>query len=681
MKKEEIKKLIEIIVRRYLVPITGDDMNSISTDFNNRIKRDSSSDNEPIIYLDDSELDAIDKRNEKNKISKPYMDKEDEELDEMEDLSKKDLYRISSADNRQLLYKNWDVKHIDFMGDEENDEENDDELLESLDLVLDFVFDAALYPKDKDTRYNKAQNLLLTRDVENPIDHIDYFDDENEDTDIQESNELMTTGNVSKLIINDYNEELKSLNNMIKYSKEQIGKTIETWVKKEYEGVIQDCKNRISEIEEILSNISTLKESKNLLTEYGNFSENTKYTDWTDFKNKLKNAIKTGFKSVDELVSLMDMNLEKYNNIVENMILNWKDSVSKSLLHTIAHIGLQLPKQGDNIFQDLKQQTVFILIAGNGASRRDIYGNTNGVEGLGYLSRWDYDYIKNPKHKIGSKNEDEREKYITIGEFPATKAMDRKGIELINEIIQYIWLYSFYQHWKLKKEKIKLPKVLYRGIRISNLWSHKTLKPIIDEIWKKDVTYSLKRKEAIDIILNYIINKGLTKIADGTMLSFTASKPIASYFTNGEGIIISIDPNKVEIVTSEKTDPLFDQPDYVSNKKEREYIVKIPSGYRFKKEDIIIEDLEYLIAEQNPLSVQFLDHDDKYAEYDLDGHHIKAQFWWNSSGTNGSVQFDVDNNYYESRGWNKKEFHFDPMPTEENLSRITNFQIKERKRW
>lgn len=261
MNKKEIKKLIEIIVRKYLVPITGDDMHSTSADFNNHIKRDSSSDNEPIIFLDDSELDAIDKRNEKNKISKPYMDKEDEELDEMEDLSKKDLYRISSADNRQLLYKNWDVKHIDFMGDEESD----DELSESLDLVLDFVFDAALYPKDKDTRYNKAQNLLLTRDVENPIDHVDYFDNEEEDDELKESNELMTTNNnVSKLIINDYNNELKTLKNMIIYSEEQIKKSTEEWIKKEYKGVIEDCKNRISEIEQILSNISTLNGINNI---------------------------------------------------------------------------------------------------------------------------------------------------------------------------------------------------------------------------------------------------------------------------------------------------------------------------------------------------------------------------------------------------------------------------------
>lgn len=133
--------------------------------------------------------------------------------------------------------------------------------------------------------------------------------------------------------------------------------------------------------------------------------------------------------------------------------------------------------------------------------------------------------------------------------------------------------------------------------------------------------------------------------------------------------------------TSEKTDPLFDQPDYVSNKKEREYIVKIPAGYKFKKEDIIIEDLDYLVAEQNPLSVQFFDHDDKYATYTLNNHEIKAKFIWNSSGTNGSVQFMIGNEFYESRGYCKKTYGFDPLPTEENLSKLTNFEIKESKRW
>lgn len=599
MKKEDLKKLIEIIIRKYLVPITGDDMHSTAADFNNKIKRDDTDDNKPIVYFGEIDQTVEKKKdNANNALGKPYMELEDKELEEMEDINKKDLYRISSADNMQLRYKNWDIKHIDFMGDEEKD---DDEILESLDTVLEFVFDSALYPKDKDNRYNKTSNLLLRRDVENPIDHIDYFDDNEE----------------------GLNEEL--------------------------------------------------------LTEYGNFKENTKYTDWSDFKAKLQNAIKTGFKTVDELVHLMDMNLGRYNKIVENMILNWKDSVSKSLLHTIAHIGLQLPKKGDNIFDSLKQQTVFNLVASNGASRRDIYGNTNGVEGLGYLSRLDFTPINNPKFVRGSDKEDEKDRFITIGGFQATKPIDHRAVEKINEIVQYIWLYSFYQHWKLKKGKIKLPKVLYRGIRVSSFWDQKTLKPIIDQIWKKDTTHLMKRKEAIDVVINFIINKGLTKIADGQLLSFTASKPIASYFTNGEGFIVAIDPTKVEIVTSEKTEPLLDQPDYVSNKKEREYIVKIPSGYKFKKEDIIIEDLDYLVAEQNPLSVQFFDHDDKYAEYDLDGHHIKAKFIWNSSGTKGAVEFMIDGEFYESRGFCKKYAKFDPMPTEENLNRITKFEIKKSK--
>lgn len=263
MKKEDLKKLIEIIIRKYLVPITGDDMHSTAADFNNKIKRDDTDDNKPIVYFGEIDQTVEKKKdNANNALGKPYMELEDKELEEMEDIDKKDLYRISSADNMQLRYKNWDIKHIDFMGDEEKD---DDEILESLDTVLEFVFDSALYPKDKDNRYNKTSNLLLRRDVENPIDHIDYFDNEEEDDELKESNELMTTNNnVSKLIINDYNNELKTLKNMIIYSEEQIKKSTEEWIKKEYKGVIEDCKNRISEIEQILSNISTLNGINNI---------------------------------------------------------------------------------------------------------------------------------------------------------------------------------------------------------------------------------------------------------------------------------------------------------------------------------------------------------------------------------------------------------------------------------
>ena len=131
-----------------------------------------------------------------------------------------------------------------------------------------------------------------------------------------------------------------------------------------------------------------------------------------------------------------------------------------------------------------------------------------------------------------------------------------------------------------------------------------------------------------------------------------------------------VDPKKVQIITSELTEPGFDEKDYVSNKKEREYIVKIPRNYQFKKEDFIITDLEALIGDKNPLAVSFLDHDDKKATYTLDGHEIIARFYWNNAGTKGSIVFNVDGRYSESRQYCKKEFGFDPMPTPENISKI-----------
>ena len=136
-----------------------------------------------------------------------------------------------------------------------------------------------------------------------------------------------------------------------------------------------------------------------------------------------------------------------------------------------------------------------------------------------------------------------------------------------------------------------------------------------------------------------------------------------------------VDPKKVQIITSELTEPGFDEKDYVSNKKEREYIVKIPRNYQFKKEDFIITDLEALIGDKNPLAVSFLDHDDKKATYTLDGHEIIARFYWNNAGTKGSIVFNVDGRYSESRQYCKKEFGFDPMPTPENISKISNFKM------
>lgn len=438
---------------------------------------------------------------------------------------------------------------------------------------------------------------------------------------------------------------------------------------------------------------------------FGDFEGNIKYTDWTPFKNKLEAAIRTGFSDIYELLSLMGMDKDTYDKIKNNMIYNWKDSVSKSLLHAVSNLGNEFPQEGNYIFSDLLTQTRFLILSSVGFSGSDVFGNSHRVDGLGLINRWnDLATIANTdpsKTKYNSSiGKDVMMKWVEVSGMQALTTRNEEGVEKVNNIIKYIWLYVFYNKYLLNKglqnKTINLPKYLYRGIRVGTMYGKANiiLKDKFQEIEKllSGEHHTKRSKERMDVLINHIVNGGLPDLIDGKFLSFTASMPIAKYFANKDGFLIRVDSSKVDIITSELTDELFDKPDYVSGKKEREYIVRVPDDYKFSREDIIISDTDYLIGANSPLSVGYFDHDNKEASYDLTDEkgqvwNIKARYVWHTN-TSGGILYDIkkeneeDYSWSESRKKIKTEYGIDPLPTEENLSRIKNFKINlNRKKW
>jgi len=412
-----------------------------------------------------------------------------------------------------------------------------------------------------------------------------------------------------------------------------------------------------------------------ILKEYGAFGKfdgSLTYNDWTDFKTKLKTALNTGFKDIDQLLELMDMKKDLYDRIVDIMIYHWKDSVSKSLLHGISNLRNKIPKNGDNIFPNIGDQTKFLMISGSGATSNNIFGQSNNTAGLNYIRRFDLSFVKDKKNP---------KEYLKVGRYNALTMVDNSKV---NTILQYIWLYVFYNRYKvsnkgnINKKKIKLPSRLYRGVRgffgntkIPELKSR--FKEIYDN--KENSRYQIEALK-FQALVDYIVKNGISKLSDGKYLSFTSSESIARYFSDSSGFILCVDPTKVDIITSELTEPAFGEKDYVSNKKEKEYIINIPANYRFKPEDFILTNKDSLLGQKNPLVVESLDHDNILVSYELDGHNIEAKYIWQTN-SKGMIYFYVDGQWGRSRNECKKEYGFDPMPTTENLSRITNFKAYE----
>lgn len=409
------------------------------------------------------------------------------------------------------------------------------------------------------------------------------------------------------------------------------------------------------------------------------------YTSWNDFNDKINAAIDSGFSDEKELLEKVGFSFELYEKIAKNMIFHWKDSVSKSLLHTVSNLDFKMPQMGSKIFRDLVQQTRALLIIGPGHSERNIFGDENSAVGLNIISKFSFGFIPNDDPNVKVYDPFTKEQKISRWKlFDSIKLLTLnkpEDIQKANMVLKYIWLYVFYHRYKLKKEKTKLPKYLYRGIRFQNIYNEKEISDIIQSVQRLDTESWISHHEKrIDLIYNYLKTNGINKIIPGKFLSFTASENIADYFANGEGFILRVEPKNVEIITSELTEPLFDQKDYVSNKKEREYIIKIPENYKFTNDDIKIVDLDYFIAKNNPLCVQYFDHDDKGAEYILNGKKVKAKYFW-SSNTRGGVEFQTDEDGWAflSRRQFKETHGFDPLPTEKNLNEIKDFKFVKRK--
>jgi hypothetical protein len=376
---------------------------------------------------------------------------------------------------------------------------------------------------------------------------------------------------------------------------------------------------------------------------------------WSEFIDKLNSAPIQDFKQACDVTGISP---DYFQKVIVSAIGHWRESTTTSILNGISNISLDTIPHGD-IFTDIAWQTRFIIMAMNSK----------------LLSRLDVSNILDKKNKpIQVKNE-------------FAKTVNNIGQTTVNKIIRTLFLYWFVNN----KKQVKLPKFIYRGIRAHDLYSHPTFAPIVADIWASDKTHDMKRKQVIDTLKNWICDKKLHQLLDSKLLSFTSAINIAKYFSNGEGFYLRVDPRKVEIITSEIHDEEnVASRDIVSDKNEREYIIRLPVDYEFKPDDIIINDLSYFIAEQNPLSVGLFDHDDKLAKYEMDGIPIEAYFSWNSAGNGGRLLFkqttSTDNgyngyNWYLGRGNFKKQYGFDPLPTPSNLASIKNFVIEPRKRY
>jgi len=373
---------------------------------------------------------------------------------------------------------------------------------------------------------------------------------------------------------------------------------------------------------------------------------------WSAFNQRVKNLESNDFISEETLCSALGLDYTEYLSIVKKSIDYWRSSPSSSLFHTIGKNGLTLPEEGNTVFESHLMQTRFFMI----------------------LSK-----LHLVSHRLLGKIKDENGEFVRIrGEFALTyPTKDSFKHEFVvrksNEVMQMVYTYFLYCYL-IGKKGLKVPSKIYRGIRYRDIWNNPVINQRIPKM-DESLTYVEKRKIIIDTIQKYLLEEGLSGLCENNLVSFSASKSIAQYFSNKEGLIVEILTKDAEIMTSEVHDVRWDDSDYVTNKKEREYIVRV-TGEKIQVNNVYISDLDYFVATNNPLAVNLFNHDDKQASYELNGVKIIAKYVW-SSNTKGSVQYknmNEDGWQYGSREFLKK-FGISPVISNKNLKDIKNFRI------
>jgi hypothetical protein len=376
------------------------------------------------------------------------------------------------------------------------------------------------------------------------------------------------------------------------------------------------------------------------------------FGDWSAFKEKLNSVQEDAFESEQTLCEAMGLDSEIYQRIVRFAVNSWKDSPSKSLFHAIGKNGLSLPTNED-VFITLLAQTRYLTML---CEARVI-----------------------SKYALRTVRDDNGEKVKVKGTYALTYPEGSRGEEIqeqVNEVMQLIYVYFLYCKKQEEKAGFKKPKKIYRGVRLSDVFRIPAIEEALSTLSLEDKDFRECRKEKVEALVTYLNENGIQDICENQLVSFTSSKVIAKYFANDNGIILELNSDDVEIMTSEVHDERFAERDYVSNKLEKEYIVRV-ADEKVTASNVIISDLDYFIATNNPLAVSLFDHDNKSATYELNGVDIKAYYVWTSNTTSAIRYKPIGTN---SWGLSSKEFKeqygFSPVLSGKTINEVKDFSIQ-----
>ncbi len=301
-----------------------------------------------------------------------------------------------------------------------------------------------------------------------------------------------------------------------------------------------------------------------------------------------------------------------YNKVSENIIQNWINSPSQSLLHAFENVDFTKALVPNiQLTDSFKKNLRWLVLMTNGYAAR--------VTGLGLL--YSHNFVDNDGKSFHNS--------MSVSDTQYNLKDDYKPIA--DEVLSSV--YAYIQNQKSLARTAKLPKYVYRGIRFNTLKLERT--NIEGEHYK--IKEGRAKSEAIKKF-------DLTQSAEGNFQSFTSDLNIAKYFANGEGFVIKIELTPEMIVSSVLTEPQLQDINPYHNKCEMEYIIDVKQVQKFEIAEIT--DFDTLMYEGNPKCVEYISHDDISVKAKLNGFDFGFYGYWK---TNTKLKICVDfNNDHEA---------------------------------
>lgn len=331
-----------------------------------------------------------------------------------------------------------------------------------------------------------------------------------------------------------------------------------------------------------------------------------------------------------DIASFSPLPPDKFAEVVSGSLEEWRENPGRSFLSAVGNAPFS--RAGKKMFNSLEHQTHFLAglcrVGGQGSR------NLQAVRSKEHGARF------------------HRERGVV-----AITASDA-GVAYINQMARAFHVWERRNTALVRSGTVKLPKKLYRGVRAGEL-----VYPEFGIERAKGQMYEEYAANLTQARFDHLVGNGVGSMFPGNVLSFTANAEVARYFANEAGFVVSVDPRDVDVVAAWSFNEELDGKDPVSNKHEREWIIRLSPDHKFPREEVEITASEWLMFNGDIRGINLAGHGTK-ATYEMNGLKIQSRFEYRSSGEGGSVRFSVDGEWAElTRNQFKKEKGFDPVPS------------------